>query len=126
MTSAIDGRRTNVLRDFERQAIAAMAGDTLDATHLALLADIARFERYAYTGCGDYATVAHPKLPQTVGMLASPKVMGLAETGAGHVVRAGFVCYLDPGRLTLECHTWGEFEIPEDFRDLAVTIRTIE
>lgn len=116
----------SALRGFETRAIAAMAGETLDATHLALLADIARFERYEYTGSGYYVTVADSELPQRSIALSTPATIGIAEKNDGRSIQAGFVCYLEPGRLTLECHTWGEFEIPEDFRDLAVTIRTLE
>lgn len=113
----------SALRGFEMRAIAAMAGETLDTTHLALLAEIDRLERYEYTGCGYYATIAHPGLPPLTGMLSTPAVLGITEENDGRVIQAGFVCYLDPGRLTLECHTWGENEIPEDFRGRDVVIR---
>jgi hypothetical protein len=113
------------LRDFEMQAIAAMAGEILTPSHLMLLAGIDRLETYEYTGCGYYATVAHPNLPQSSGMLSTPSVMGIVEERDGRVVQAGFVCYLEPGKLTLECHTWGGIEVPEDFRERNVAIRAL-
>lgn len=113
----------SALRGFETRAIAAMAGETLDATHLALLAEIDRLENYEYTGCSDYATIAHPDLPQHASLLSTPVVMGTIEENDGRIIQAGFVRYLDPGRLTLECHPWGESDIPGDFRHRDVAIR---
>jgi len=106
-------------RDFELRAIALLAQGVLTASELELLREIAAPSRHEYTGCGYYITVAHPALPQAPRTLSAPVVVGSAGT-----VEAGFVVYLGEGELTLECHSWGDVDVPEDFRDRDVAIST--
>ena len=75
------------------------------------------YDRYEYTGCGYFLTVKHPQLPKGRESLGTPPVAGKAGE-----VDAGFVLHLGDQELTLECHTWGEFDVPENFRDLNVEI----
>ena len=44
--------------------------------------------------------------------------------GVAGQIQAGFVVYLGDGELTLECHTWGEIDVPNNFRDMAVQVKT--
>ncbi len=74
-------------------------------------------DRYEYTGSGYFLTVKHPGLPSVPQSLIDPPVSGVAG-----LVQAGFVVHLGEHELTLECHTWGEIDVPEDFRDLHVEI----
>ena len=76
-------------------------------------------ERYEYTGSGYFLTVKHPGLPADRRTLSDPFVVGIAGD-----VRAGFVVFLGDGELTLECHTWGELDVPADFRQRQVNVST--
>lgn len=109
----------SVLRDFELQAIRLMAADTLSADQLAALGEIPIPARYEYTGAGYFLTVHHPLLPQKQQTLSSPAVAG--DSGD---VRCGFVVFLGDHELVLECHTWGEVDVPADMREREVTIST--
>jgi hypothetical protein len=42
--------------------------------------------------------------------------------GEANGVRCGFVVFIENHALTLECHTWGEIDVPPDFRDQNVVL----
>jgi hypothetical protein len=53
-------------------------------------------------------------------MCDRPLVMGKADG-----IVCGFVIFIEDGRLTIECHSWGELEVPEDYRDRDVQVAAI-
>lgn len=38
--------------------------------------------------------------------------------------QCGFVIFLENGELLFECHTWGEVDLSESFREMNVQIST--
>jgi len=104
---------------FEAEAIRLMVGDALTASTLDEVLAVDAPERYEYTGSGYFLTVKHPGLPADRRTLSDPFVVGIAGD-----VRAGFVVFLGDGELTLECHTWGELDVPADFRQRQVNVST--
>jgi hypothetical protein len=107
----------HALRNFEIDAIRLLANSTLDKSQLDCLASFTGSVEYEYTGSGYYLTVRMPMLPDIRSTLAHPFVMGEAD-GIG----CGFVVFLEPGALTLECHTWGAVDVPNDFRERNVVL----
>jgi hypothetical protein len=107
-------------RPFEIEAIRLMAEGVLSPAQLELLAQLAEPLRYEYTGCGYFLTVAHASLLSHRCTLSQPAVVGTAGE-----VQAGFVVFLAENELTLECHTWGALDVPEDFRDRSVEISAL-
>ena len=106
-------------RPFELKAIRLMAEGTLSEAQLISLDEIGLPLSYEYTGCGYFLTVVHSSLPTEKKTLSIPPVVGKAGN-----IQAGFVVFLGNQELTLECHTWGEVDVPENFRDLDVAIET--
>jgi hypothetical protein len=107
-------------RDFELQAIHLMANNALSEMQLALLREFEAPSDYRYTGSGYYLSVKHPSLPQKRQTLCEPAVVGISGN-----IRCGFVVHLDgDGEVVLECHTWGEVDVPDDMRDRDVYIST--
>ena len=106
-------------RPFEEKAIRLMAASVLPESLLAAVLSASAADRYEYTGSGYFLTVKHPKLPSERRSLSEPPVAGVAGD-----IQAGFVVYLGDGELTLECHTWGAVNVPEQFRDMAVEVHT--
>ena len=104
---------------FEAEAIRLMVGDALTASTLDEVLAVDAAERYEYTGSGYFLTVKHQGLPADRRTLSDPFVVGVAGD-----VRAGFVVFLGDGELTLECHTWGELDVPSDFRQRPVKVST--
>lgn len=109
----------SAFKAFELQAIRLMATGVLSEEQLQALADIERPSRYDYTGCGYFLTVSLPSLPAEPKTLSDPPVVGNSGD-----VQAGFVVFLGNQELTLECHTWGAAEVPDDFRDRKVAVST--
>jgi len=106
-----------VFRQFELEAIRLMAKDVLSDRQMKLLCDAERLDSYEYTGCGYFLSVKHPSLPAEPRTLSEPAVVGKVGD-----IQAGFVVFLGYGELTLECHTWGPVDVPEDFREREVVI----
>ena len=106
-----------VFRQFELEAIRLMAKGVLSDRQMQFLCDAERLESYEYTGCGYFLSVKHPSLPAEPRTLSEPAVVGKVGD-----IQAGFVVFLGYGELTLECHTWGPVDVPEDFREREVVI----
>lgn len=109
----------SAFRDFELQAIRLMAEGVLSDGQLQVVREAESASSYEYTGCGYFLTVAHSSLPSEPRTLSDPAVVGNSGD-----VQAGFVVFLGNHELTLECHTWGEVDVPENFRDHEVAIST--
>jgi hypothetical protein len=106
-------------REFEIKAIRLMTEAALAGELLQSVISDAEVVGYEYTGCGYFLTVKHAALPLEKKTLHVPAVVGTAGD-----VQAGFLVFLGDGQLTLECHTWGPVEVPEDFRDQDVAIES--
>lgn len=106
-------------RDFEMDAIRLMAAGVLTEAQLRAVKEADKPCRYNYTGSGYFLTVAHASLPTEQRTLSDPPVVG----NAGEV-QAGFVVFLGDQEVTMECHTWGAIDVPEDFREQRVLVST--
>ncbi|PKO78700.1 MAG: hypothetical protein CVU21_01780 [Betaproteobacteria bacterium HGW-Betaproteobacteria-15] len=104
-------------REFEMGAIRLMAAGILTEAQLRAVQEADKPCRYNYTGY--YLTVAHASLPTEQRTLSDPPVVG----NAGEV-QAGFVVFLGDQEVTLECHSWGVIDVPEDFREQGVLVST--
>jgi hypothetical protein len=81
-----------------------------------LLANAAFVSR-EHTGVGYFLTVRHPGLPASRVVCSEPMVEGRAKD-----IECGFVAFLEGGKLTLECHSWGGSSLPADLRDRLLAI----
>lgn len=105
------------LRPFEEQAIRLLATNVVAPELLEALDRLPEATRYEYTGCGYFLTLSHPQLPEGRQTLSTPSVVGHADD-----IQCGFVVFLGEHELTLECHTWGEIDVPADFRERDVRV----
>jgi hypothetical protein len=117
---ASEGRTLRAFRAFELQAIHLMADGVLSDEQLRALGEIECATGYEYTGCGYFLQVHLPSLPVARRTLSTPGVVGRAGD-----VQAGFLVFLGEQALTLECHTWGQVDVPPDFRDRDVSIAAL-
>jgi hypothetical protein len=109
----------SVLRDFEVRVLRLLVSGLLSAEQLAALISEGELERYDYSGVGYFLTLRHQSLPVEGIACHVPVVSGSADG-----VTCGFIAFIEGGRLTIECHTWEEAGIPEDFRDRDVQVTT--
>jgi hypothetical protein len=107
----------HTFRNFELEAIQILSEGVLTPEQISLLREHAGQSDYEYTGSGYFISIVHPLLPEQEQTLSSPAVVG--QAGA---VQAGFVLFISNHKLTLECHTWGEIDVPDHFREESVTI----
>ena len=72
---------------------------------------------FEYTGAGYFVQVKHKCIPTSRHVIIEPIIYGY---GDGYMV--GFVCFIEYGKLTIECHSYGEHNPPINFRDLPLRI----
>lgn len=107
-------------RKFERKVLSLLVAPKLGAEAIDAIAREAKLVNYDYSGSGYFLTVKHPCLPSERIVCDTPKVVGRSGN-----IQSGFIVFIENGELMLECHTWGELNIPEDFREQPVLVETI-
>lgn len=105
------------LRNFEVEVIRLLGKSTLDKSQLDSLNAFSGSAEYEYTGSGYHLTLRSPTLPDVRQTLSRPIVRGKADG-----IECGFLVFLEHGKLTLECHTWGAIDVPCDFRERNVVL----
>jgi hypothetical protein len=109
--------KTQTFRGFEVEAIVLLASGVIPDKLISAICGHSGTSEYEYTRSGYYLTIRAPWLPDMRETLSDPVVIGSSGK-----YRCGFVGFLGSGEFTLECHTWGEVDIPKEFRDLDVAI----
>src|SRR2546430_10362022 len=107
----------SIFKDFEIKAIRLLASSVLSSQHLEALVREGDFIGYEYTGNGYFLSVSHASLPTERIVCHKPIVIGSIEG-----IACGFIIFIENGQLTIECHSWGDVEIPEWFRDRDVQV----
>jgi hypothetical protein len=110
--------KEEIFKNYEKKVLEMLVAGNLSPEELTDIIQNAEFVDYEYTGCGYFLTVSHPNLPENRIVCDSPALMGEAEN-----IVCGFVVFLENHELTLECFTWGEIEIPHNYREKSVEIR---
>jgi hypothetical protein len=110
-----------IFTEYEKKVLAILVSNTLSSEKLNETILNAEFIDYEYSGSGYYLSVRHPNLPFNRIVCDKPILMGKAEN-----IECGFVVFLESNVLTIECHSWGELEIPQDFREKNVELREFD
>lgn len=108
------------LRGYEKTVIEMLVGDVVGPEILSQILEAPRSVAYEYTGCGYFLRLTHPSLPRERIVCHQPLLMGESNG-----IDSGFVVFLEEHSLTLECHSWGEMDVPENYRDQDVRITAI-
>lgn len=112
----------SVLKDYEIEVLRALGGRVLSPEHIKAVVEAGTLADFTVTpNTGYFLTVAHPDLPPGRVVCHEPLVRGEA---AG--VTCGFVIFIENRGITIECHDWGEQNIPDDFREQDVRIIVAE
>jgi hypothetical protein len=109
------------LKQFEIEALRLLLAGIVTDSQFSAIEQYAGPVVYEYTGSGYYLTIEHQNFVGGRRTCSEPAVVG--EAGP---IRCGFIAFLDNGSLVLECHTWGDIDVPDGFRDLDVHIGTPE
>ena len=105
------------IKSFEKKAIRLLVKDKIPQEVLHLVFGEPTQTKYDYTGSGYFLSLHHPDLPSERSVYTEPKVIGEANG-----ISSGFIVFVENSELTLECHSWGEIDIPENYRNLNVKV----
>jgi hypothetical protein len=106
-----------MFKEYETKVLRLLASGVLLPRQLDVLVREGEFAGYEYTGSGYFLSIRHPSLPRERVVCHEPIVTGCADG-----ISCGFVIFIENGELTIECHSWGDADIPEGFRDRDVQV----
>jgi hypothetical protein len=104
-------------RRHELEVLRLLVTPVLGAEVVSTIARDSELVGIKHTGVGYFLTVRHASLPAKRLVCSEPVL-----TGRAGEVDSGFVVFVENGELTLECHSWGDDQIPESYREESVEI----
>jgi hypothetical protein len=107
----------SVFQEFERRVVRSLAASHMPRDAIDSVLRSAVLVSCDHTVGGYFLTVRHSLLADARSVWHTPLLVGRADN-----VQCGFVVLIENGELTLECHSWGNAGIPENFRDRHVAI----
>ncbi|MFC1836962.1 hypothetical protein ACFL2Q_19950 [Thermodesulfobacteriota bacterium] len=107
-----------VLKPFEIEVLKILAARELSFDLIEELAENGEIIAYDTTGNGYYLTIRVRSLDKPRTVCAKPLIFG--ENGG---IETSFVVFMEGNELTLECHGWGDKEIPRDYREQDIAVR---
>jgi len=70
-----------------------------------------------FTGVGYFLTLRHSELPDARTVLSDPSISGKVGD-----LLTGFIAFVENNELTLECFSYGDDTVPENYRELDIAI----
>ena len=102
---------------FAKEILSLLLAKRFSEDQLQRILEDAEIPGYELTGSGYFLTINHPEIPNGKSTWSMPTVKGNADE-----IECGFLAFITDGQITLECHSWGELEVPEDFREREVRL----
>jgi hypothetical protein len=109
-----------ILKDYEKKVLSLLVSDVIPSDKLNDIVRDSELVGYEYTGCGYFLDVSHPFLSKNRIVCDRPIVIGEADG-----ITCGFIVFIENNQLTIECHSWGETDVTEDFRDKGVRVKAV-
>lgn len=107
------------MKEFEVIVVDRLLGSDFSAELLEDVKTNASLSSYEWTSGGGYfLTLKHDRLPVDRRVFSRPTLIGEVDE-----IVSGFVVFVEDKELTLECHSWGGMDVPENYRDRNVEIR---
>ena len=106
--------------NFEKYAIRVLCGSYISKELLSKLLE-SEASDFKYSGSGYFLYFKHKDLPKNRIVCDDPKLKG-----EWNGIESGFLVFLENHELMLECHTWGEVDVPQDYREKSVSVSQIE
>ena len=107
MTYATEFEKETIRKSCKRH----VSSDLLDEILKAEASD------YEYSGCGYFLYFKHEGLPSQRVVCDEPKIMG-----EWNKIQSGFLVFLGENELMLECHNWGDIDVPSNYRENEVVV----
>lgn len=109
-----------ILKDYEKKVLGLLVLNVLSPDQLNRIVHEGKLVGYEYTGCGYFLTITHELLPKERIVCDEPTLIGEVNG-----ITCGFVIFIENGELTLECHSWGELDVTENFRNEDVQVKPV-
>ena len=106
-----------MLKNFEKEAIRILAQGTLDESVIKEITE-SNQASVEHTGAGYFLSVKSNSLPIERIVLNDPILQAISDKAS-----AGLLAFIENSEFTLECHGWGDDEIPDDFRETNVVVK---
>lgn len=110
-----------MLKDYEKKVIGLLVSEILSSDRLNNVLRDCEFIDYEYTKSGYFLNIRSSHLPKGRIVCSEPIIIGEADN-----ITCGFVIFIENGELTIECHSWSEENVSEDFRDKDVQVRQVK
>lgn len=107
-----------MLKEFEKEAIRILAYGKLPDR---VIQEITGTDQAVvrHTGAGYFLSVRSRLLPVERMVLNEPVLKAVSGE-----LTAGLIVFIENSELTLECHGWGDDEMPKSFRESGVVVST--
>ncbi len=107
----------SVFREFEQEALRLLVEPILGSDLVSAVISDGEFVSLEHNGVGYFLTVRHAALPERRTIFRDPFVVGRADEVLGM-----YLVFVENGELMLECAPVTPSKVPEEFRDMAVSI----
>ncbi len=107
-----------LFKKFEKKVLNLLASNVLSSDQINDVIYNGELVSYEYTGSGYYLDIRHSNLPKERIVCDKPIVIGEADG-----IICGFIVFIEDTQLTIECHTWGEINVFEEFRGKDVQVK---
>src|SRR5688572_15823243 len=104
-------------RPHELEVLRLLVAPELGAEAVDAIARDSELVGIEHTGVGYFLTVRHTSVPEKRQVCSQPVLTGISGQ-----LQSGFVVFLENGELMLECHSWGDEQLPENYREGVVEI----
>ncbi len=102
-----------MITDYEKKVISLLASEVLSSDQLDNVLRDGEIVGYQDdNGSGYFIHIRHACLPKERIVCHKPTVIGEIYN-----IACGFVIFIQDDELTIDCHSWGEDDIPEGFRN---------
>ncbi len=110
----------SVLKQFEREVVKILAANEISSDIIDDLAENGEIVAYNITGNGYFLTIRLKSLDKPRTVCAKPLILGEYDG-----IETSFVVFFEGNELTLECHGWGDREIPRNYREQNITVTVV-
>lgn len=107
-----------ILKDYEKKVLCLLVSNVLSSDKLDSVFCESELIGYEYTGSGYFLEIQHSHLPKE--RIVCSRLIVVGETDG---ITCGFMVFIENNQITIECHSWGEINVTEDFRNRDVQVK---
>jgi hypothetical protein len=108
------------LTRFETEVLANLLQDRFTRAEWQALLSSYEVISYKFTAAGYFLSITSDKIRLEKETIYQPLIIGKVNK-----LEVGFLLFAEGSNLTIECHSWGDSNLPDDIRELDINI-TVE